>query len=518
LAFSPGRGLLASGDNTGKVLLWEIRGDGEPLRARVDPNLEAPGLLLAASTRPVMYWIGGAAKLNRLASEGMSAEEQEIAANVIDVAVDTAGGTLYYIEQTSARTEAIHRAELDGSNASVLKELTSAPQGLTLDPAKSKLYLTNGWGKIQRMNVDGTGFEPNFIVDLGTPKSLAVSGSRVYWTDGSGRVRHAPLKGQKTIRNIVTGSGALGGIAVDAQRVYWTETTGERSGRIRASNLAGTGAITDVYTVTATVHGLSIDPANNHLYWTNGWGTIQRGISHSKHQDVVAGLIRPTALAIGGANTATKPTTPTLAAKPNYDVDGSGTVDNADLFLVALAVGTNNATYDVNNDSTVDDKDIALVRDNRDDGAAAAPMVVGVKLNAEQVSRLQEQIDLLIARGDRSPDALKTLIYLQQLIATARPEKTQLLANYPNPFNPETWMPYELATDTDVRITIYNAQGVVIRTLQLGQQSAGYYTDRERAAYWDGRNALGEPVASGVYFYTLTAGDFTATRKMLIRK
>ena len=82
----------------------------------------------------------------------------------------------------------------------------------------------------------------------------------------------------------------------------------------------------------------------------------------------------------------------------------------------------------------------------------------------------------------------------------ARPEKTQLLANYPNPFNPETWIPYELATDTDVRITIYNAQGVVIRTLQLGQQSAGYYTDRERAAYWDGRNALGEQVASGNIF------------------
>jgi flagellar hook assembly protein FlgD len=69
-----------------------------------------------------------------------------------------------------------------------------------------------------------------------------------------------------------------------------------------------------------------------------------------------------------------------------------------------------------------------------------------------------------------------------------------------------------------VRITIYNAHGVVVRTLQLGQQPTGYYTDRERAAYWNGKNALGEPVASGIYFYTLTAGDFTATRKMLIVK
>ena len=79
-------------------------------------------------------------------------------------------------------------------------------------------------------------------------------------------------------------------------------------------------------------------------------------------------------------------------------------------------------------------------------------------------------------------------------------------------------MPYELATDTDVRITIYNAQGAVIRTLQLGQQSAGYYTDRERAAYWDGRNALGEQVASGIYFYQLETNEMSSLRKMVILK
>ena len=147
-----------------------------------------------------------------------------------------------------------------------------------------------------------------------------------------------------------------------------------------------------------------------------------------------------------------------------------------------------------------------------------APALLGMKMSAVQIDRLQEQIDLLIATGDRSPAAMRTLTYLQQLIATARPEKTQLFANYPNPFNPETWIPYELATATDVRITIYNTQGVVVRTLQLGQQSAGYYTDRERAAYWDGRNALGEQVASGIYFYQLETDTMSAMRKMVILK
>jgi hypothetical protein len=93
-----------------------------------------------------------------------------------------------------------------------------------------------------------------------------------------------------------------------------------------------------------------------------------------------------------------------------------------------------------------------------------------------------------------------------------------LLANFPNPFNPETWIPYQLAKPAEVTITIYAINGQVVRTLALGHQSAGIYQSRSRAAYWDGSNEFGEPVASGVYFYTLTAGDFTATRKMLIQK
>ena len=93
-----------------------------------------------------------------------------------------------------------------------------------------------------------------------------------------------------------------------------------------------------------------------------------------------------------------------------------------------------------------------------------------------------------------------------------------LLANFPNPFNPETWIPYQLSKPTEVTITIYAVNGQVVRRLDLRHQAAGMYQTRSRAAYWDGRNAFGEAVASGIYFYTLTAGDFTATRKMLIRK
>jgi Leucine-rich repeat (LRR) protein/mono/diheme cytochrome c family protein len=115
--------------------------------------------------------------------------------------------------------------------------------------------------------------------------------------------------------------------------------------------------------------------------------------------------------------------------------------------------------------------------------------------------------DITIVVGDGAPAA-----------PSLRPDETALLHNYPNPFNPETWIPYQLSEPANVTIRIYAASGVLVRTLAVGYQPVGIYQYRSRAAYWDGKNEVGESVASGIYFYTLTAGDFTATRKMLIMK
>ena len=109
-------------------------------------------------------------------------------------------------------------------------------------------------------------------------------------------------------------------------------------------------------------------------------------------------------------------------------------------------------------------------------------------------------------------------VELGNLIVYEIPTETELLPNYPNPFNPETWIPYRLAEDAFVTLTIYDQTGQVVRTLEVGHQIAGYYTDRTKAVYWDGKNEFGEQVASGVYFYHLSAGDYSATRKMLIIK
>ena len=147
--------------------------------------------------------------------------------------------------------------------------------------------------------------------------------------------------------------------------------------------------------------------------------------------------------------------------------------------------------------------------------APAALAQDGMKLDPAVIQAWIAQAQL---ENDGSLAFQQGIANLQRLLTLLIPERTALLANYPNPFNPETWIPYQLATSADVQIRIYATNGALVRTLDVGHQAAGIYQQRSRAAYWDGRNQLGEKVASGVYFYTFTAGAFTATGKMLVKK
>ncbi|MYC74826.1 T9SS type A sorting domain-containing protein [Candidatus Poribacteria bacterium] len=117
-----------------------------------------------------------------------------------------------------------------------------------------------------------------------------------------------------------------------------------------------------------------------------------------------------------------------------------------------------------------------------------------------------------------TPEHLANAVLSVRLDGIGKPEQNLLLQNYPNPFNPETWIPYQLSEDSPVSISIYDTTGRLVRTLSLGLQSAGFYNSQGRAAYWDGRNALGERVASGIYFYQLTTPTFQQTRRLVIVK
>ena len=222
------------------------------------------------------------------------------------------------------------------------------------------------------------------------------------------------------------------------------------------------------------------------------------------------------------------------------DVNRDGRVSILDLILVAQQLGKRVPTgspVDLNGDGVVSILDLIRVAQ----GIAGSPAAPSLRSFADPPGSPRRQGDESFAprlRGEWGVDAATIEAWIAQarleddgslafkqgienlesLLASLIPEETALLHNYPNPFNPETWIPYQLAESAEVTLTIYDMNGQLVRRLAVGHQAAGMYRSRSRAAYWDGRNHLGESVASGLYFYTLTAEEFTATRKMLILK
>ena len=215
-------------------------------------------------------------------------------------------------------------------------------------------------------------------------------------------------------------------------------------------------------------------------------------------------------------------------------------VDLLDIMVVAANIGSVpfNPRADVNGDEFVNVLDLVTIYTS-DLWGKSAPATVEETwkrdynepaLTIEEIrdapsasrnvtpTTIQSWIDLARVENDGSAIFERGIANLEALLASQIPSKTKLLLNYPNPFNPETWIPYQLAKASDVTVMIHATNGSLIRTLELGHQAAGIYKSKSRAAYWDGRNELGEHVASGLYFYTLTAGKFSATGKMLVRK
>ena len=518
---------LKKGKNILLVTVYEERGGWSGFFGFTDDaaySLKVPlPVHIGAAQRPPMYWVD-AGVIYALVGEDVQKFAPDVN-NALSIAVDANGNKIYWTEETGESVGTINSANLDGSGVTRVISIPAVPIGIAVDTAESKLYWTNSRGRIQRANLDGSNVQ-NVVTDLLAPVDIAVADGNVYWSQLDGRVQFMNLKGQKVIRDISTEPG-FATLAIGGGKVYWTEETGESVGTINSANLDGTGS-TELASILAVPLSVAVDTVGSKLYWMNSRGRIQRAnLDGSNIQNVVDGLGQPTKIVISNS-IATPASPPATTPKPTtpvskYDVNGDGTVDIMDVEVVftALCSGNPPATpgeLDVTDDGQLTIQDLVAVSQNIETSEAAAAPAFRMKLTGTQIARIQEQIDLLQAMNDRSLGVQRTLAYLHRLLTEARPEKTQLLANYPNPFNPETWIPYELATDTNVQITIYNTHGVVVRTLQLGHQAAGYYTSRDRAAYWDGRNVLGEPVASGIYFYQLRADNVSALRKMLILK
>ena len=371
-----------------------------------------------AAELPPMYWVDSKFKTLYRFTDGEVEALLPSVQNATSLAVDVIDGKLYWTERTSNRTGKIRRANLDGTNVQLVKDLTSVPHGIALDLAGGKIYLTNSWGKVQRLNFNGSNFQPNLITGLNTPTSLALD--------------------------------------VSGGKLYWTEKTSDTTGKIQRANLNGTN-VQLVKDLTSVPHGIALDTTNRKIYVTNSWGKVQR-----------------------------------------LDFDGSNFQPNLITHLESpegIAVdAVNGKLYWTENEG---------IRCANLNGKNIQNVVTGLRAPASIVLSTPAVAALV-------PAAPATIVIV--------PDETDLHPNYPNPFNPETWIPYQLAKPADVTLCIYAANGALVRTLTLGHQPAGMYQSKSRAAYWDGKNELGEKVASGLYFYTLSTGDFTATRKMLILK
>ena len=468
--------------------------------------------------RVTIYWVQNGyfntgIRHMSLNDSNISGFSVEFLAGPRSIALDVAGGKVYWTE-SYAPNASIGRADFDGSNGVRFSLRFDEPYGIALDLAGGKMYWTTPDREtIQRANLDGSNVE-NLVTGLGEPHGIAldVAGGKMYWTDqGTDKIRRANLDGSNIEDLVTTGLDSPRGIALDVAggKMYWTDGY---AGKIQRANFDGSN-VEDLLTGLGAPIGIALDVLGGKMYWTdNETEKIQRAnLDGSNIEDLITGLedLYDIAVAIAPASE---------FAAVKEDVNRDGVVDTQDLLHIVQRYGQTGQNWaDVNTDGVVNIDDliaVAAVIDN----ASAAPSArsqLPKRLTAATVNQWLTEAKLT---GKRTSTYQRGIRFLEQLLSVLTPKQTALLPNYPNPFNPETWIPYHLASDADVLLSIYDINGMLVRALDLGYQQAGYYTDRSRAAYWDGRNGLGEGVASGVYFYQLSASSYSQTRKMLILK
>ena len=372
---------------------------------------------------------------------------------------------------------------------------SSASPQLAVDRQRGKFYWTERIGESQTeikcINLHG---DPN-VEKLATVNSILLSIAvdpkrrKLYWINSRGRIQRANLNG-KQIRTIVENRNAVGGITLDAEggKLYWTEGLSILQADLNGKNIQN---VLTASSRTGKVHGISsITIAGRKIYW------LQSENDAAKYY-----TDRP-ASSLGNVG----------GRILHANLDGSGIKEifsHEILYFSDFVLDAPSEALYCLKGVTPFPASQHILRLDFNTSEAEVAVHYGAVIGGPETLALGASLNAVAAAPVNNS-------LLGHQIAV--PDATGLLPNYPNPFNPETWIPYQLSKPTEVTLHIYAVNGTLIRTLELGHQVPGTYQSKSRAAYWDGRNALGEPVASGVYFYTLTAGEFTVTRRMLILK
>ena len=423
-----------------------------------NPNLELD-ITIPTAEHPPIYW------LTRLVTD----MNQNI----------TRPAYIQRLTNVSANIETLWESSPTGPNA----------HQLAVDTVAGKLYwieeIDGARSELKRANLDGSA--PQKLKTLRSVlTSIAVDTKKrkLYWTNSDGRIQRANLNG-KQIKTLVEHLDAPAHLTVDVDggKLYWVEGF-----RVWRSDLNGKNikrVITAASDTGEVIRVLSIAVANGKIYWIQ-WEADAVKYPNSPAPNKLGGrLLRAN---LNGSNVEELIVPESLIA---FDL----AVDPAGESLYYVGLGTSGASHifrrSLNGNS---EGEIAVYYES-----FGGPIQIVLGISPTSIAAAPAENPQTSAQSE-IPDA------------------TRLLANYPNPFNPETWIPYQLAEPSDVKITIYDARGVVVRQLALGHQLAGTYTSRSRAAYWDGRNNQGERVASGIYFYQFQAGNISSLRKMLILK
>jgi sugar lactone lactonase YvrE len=392
----------------------------------------------------------------------------------LGIAVDTDGQKIYWTDLNFPPK--IQRANPDGTDIEVLITTELSPKGIALDTSEQKIYWTNPEAsKIQRSNFDGTNIEDIPINGLCAPYGLDLdtNGGKIYWTDGCTGIHRSNLDGTGVEMLVAKEIAYPNDVAVDVNngKIYWTN---HKARKIQRANLDGTN-VEDLVELPKVPKGIALDVKEGKIYLTE------------THFNTGAGIILR--LNLDG-------TEPQTVLKP-ANIQLEKTRLSGPLGIAVDPYGGKIYWTDLNPGR--------IHRANLN-GTDAEDFLTGIiwgRFIALDLTQAIESLSVVNHQG-------------KQPTLWGRIRGNALLQNFPNPFNPETWIPYQLAEAAHVRIRIYDALGHLVRELDLGKQPAGDYLSRQRAVYWDGRNDMGEVVSSGVYFYTLVVEDYQETRRMTV--